>query len=141
MQAEDEPAAIAFQPMHQGHVPERVLPVHHRAQNLPGKRLQLCFGTVLERHFAYVVADVEGWVVFPGRKANIKERGHHSLEVAGNQRQLRLDKLDASFERISPSNTQTQATLRGMPSRSRWRKTVSPQERRSPVVGSASQLS
>ena len=44
-------------------------------------------------------ADVEGWVVFPARKANIKRRGHHTLEVAGNQRQLRLDKLDASLER------------------------------------------
>ena len=131
MQTENEPAAITFQPMHQGQVPQRVLPVHHCAQNFPRKRLQLCVGTVLERHLAYVAADVELWVVFPSRKANIKERGHHALEVAGNQRQLRLDELDESLERDLASNTQTQATLRGMPSRSRCRKTVSPQERRS----------
>src|ERR1700756_4186951 len=37
-----------------------------------------------------------------------------------------------SLNPISPSKMQTLATLRGIPSRSRCRKTVSPQERRSP---------
>src|SRR5579862_627209 len=83
-------------------------PVHHRAQDLPRKRLQLCVGTVLECHFAHVPANIEGRVVFPGWKANIKERGHHSLEVAGNKWQLRLDKLDESLERdLSLKNTDT----------------------------------
>src|SRR5208282_5174377 len=41
---------------------------------------------------------------------------------------------------ILPSNTETEATLRGMPSRSRWRKTVSPQERRSPCLSLCSWL-
>ncbi len=72
MQAEDEPAAIAFQPMHQGQIPERVLPVHHRAQNFSRERLQLCVGTMLERHLADVAADVEGGVVFPAGKADIQ---------------------------------------------------------------------
>src|SRR5579864_451798 len=84
--------------MHQGHVPERVLTVHHRAQNLSCQRLQLRVGAVLERSLAYVVANVEGWVIFPAGQANIKERGHHTLEIAGNQRQFRFDKLDTSFE-------------------------------------------
>jgi hypothetical protein len=55
-----------------------------------------------------VPADVEGWVVFPRWKANIKERGHYSLEVAGNKRQLRLDELDESLERdLSLKNADT----------------------------------
>ena len=63
---------------------------------------------MLERHLAYVSADFEGWVVFPRWKANIKERGHHSLEVAGNKRQLRLDELDESLERdLSLKNADT----------------------------------
>ena len=46
-----------------------------------------------------MAADVEVCVVFPAGKTNIKRRQYHALEVAGNKRQLRLDKLHASFER------------------------------------------
>src|SRR5271166_593696 len=46
-----------------------------------------------------MTADIESWIVFPAWQAKVKRREHHSLEVAGNQRQLRLDKLDACFER------------------------------------------
>src|SRR5208282_1529192 len=84
--------------MHEGQVPERVLPVHHRAQNLSRQSLQLRVGAVLERHLAYVVPNVEGRIVFPAGKANIEQRGHDSLEVAGNQRQLGFDKPDAILE-------------------------------------------
>ena len=45
-----------------------------------------------------VAADVEGGIEFPAGKADVKRRGHHTFQVAGNQRQLRLDKLDAIFE-------------------------------------------
>ena len=73
--ANDNPGAIAFQPMHQGDVPQRMLPVHHLAQNLRGNSFQLSVGTMLQRDLANVVADVEVWVVFPGRKTNVRTAG------------------------------------------------------------------
>src|SRR5579864_96531 len=37
VQTKDERAAITFQPMNESHIPQRVSPVHDRAQNLTGK--------------------------------------------------------------------------------------------------------
>src|ERR1039457_2929767 len=76
-----------------------MLPVHYRAKNLPRKRLEFSVGTVLERHLFHVAPNVEGGIVFPPGKAEVKGRGNDPLQVAGKQRQLGFDKPHAVFER------------------------------------------
>src|ERR1035441_7887693 len=99
VQAEDERTAIAFQTMHECKVPQRVLPVHYRAQNLSRNRLQLHVGAMLKRYFTYMVEDVEVGIVFPTGKSNVQQWRHDPLQVAGNQGELRFDQPDTILER------------------------------------------
>jgi hypothetical protein len=89
--ADNEPGTITFHSVHQGQVPQRVLPVHHLAEKISRESFQLAVGTVLERHPAHVIAKIELGIVFPAGKANIERPAHHTLEVTGNQRQFRFD--------------------------------------------------
>ena len=45
-----------------------------------------------------MASDIEVSIVFPAGEADIKRRRYNTLQVAGNQRQLRFDKLDAFIE-------------------------------------------
>ena len=88
MQADDQPGASTFQSAHQRQVPQRMLPVHHGAEEFSSNSFQFRLSTMLERHFAHVTADIELGIVFPTGKPEAEGRGHDTLEIAGNQRQL-----------------------------------------------------
>jgi hypothetical protein len=46
-----------------------------------------------------VVAHVELGIVFPGRKVDIVQRGGDTLQIPGNEGELRFDKLYATVKR------------------------------------------
>ncbi len=62
-----------------------------RTHDLRSQRFELLLGPVLEGYFADVVPDVEVSIELPAWKAKVEGRKHHSLEIAGNQRKLRLN--------------------------------------------------
>src|SRR5208282_219397 len=75
-----------------------MLPVQNRADDFSSQCLQFGVGSVLERHLAYMVANIKVGVVFPARKTKIERRRHHPLDQAWNQRQFRFDELESIFE-------------------------------------------
>src|ERR1700752_4530039 len=94
--AGDDPRTIVLQSPDQSEVPERALPVEHWSQDLSGNGFELGIRPVFERYLANVVAYVEVRIEFPTGQAEVERRGHHSLTIARNDLQLRLDKLGAS---------------------------------------------
>src|ERR1035438_7420243 len=79
-----------------------MFPVHHRAKSLARECLQLSIGAMLQRHLPYVSEDVEVRIELPAREPDIQRRRHHAFQVSRDKRQLRLDELDACFERNRP---------------------------------------
>jgi hypothetical protein len=54
---------------------------------------------MVERHFVHVASQIKLRVVFPTGKSKAERSGYNTLEIAREERQLRLDKLNAFLER------------------------------------------
>jgi hypothetical protein len=78
--------AAALQAADDEDFPERLIAVHHRAEQLAGQGLQR--GIVargVEIQLENVIADVEVGIVLPTGVSDVEGRRDHALAVAGNE--------------------------------------------------------
>ena len=69
------------------------------AQNLASQGFQFGVRSVLERHFANMVPNVEVWIEVPGRQGSVQGRDNYPLQIARDQWEFGLDEVQELLKR------------------------------------------
>src|SRR5690349_9236586 len=92
--------AAAFQSVDQKDFPERLVAVHHPAEQAARQSLERrVIAGRIELHGDNVIPDVEQRIVLPTGMPDVERRRYNTLAVAGNQMELRIDLLNEALER------------------------------------------